>query len=90
MYDILETRVVENLFQKRSFIVSDRDTKADSFAIYIYSCNLELKCRKLQLHKIKMVEFIEYKVLPKNKGGNLRINATLSRFQVTIVAVEKL
>jgi len=31
---------VGNLVQKRSFVVSDRDTKADSFAIYKHSCNL--------------------------------------------------
>jgi len=41
------------------------------------------------LHTIKMVKFVEYKLLPKNKGGNITVNVTPSRFQVAIVEVEK-
>jgi hypothetical protein len=41
------------------------------------------------LHTFKIVTCIVYKLLPQNKGGNVIVNVTPSRFQVTIVAVEK-
>jgi len=41
------------------------------------------------LRTIKMVKCIEYKLLPKNKAGNVSTNVTPSRFRVNIVAVEK-